>query len=1650
MVAAVSKPVFVLVDGNGHLPVPVGETIRIKPSAGRMKIARLASDGKLVPVEHVVALAAPKDGGDLILLLDGHTRVVLDDFMKLCGNGSCDIELPDGKGGTIVIDGGSKAVSSGADGILLLHMAGDQSALSGLTESFARYYDVLAPHQADHAATAAVVTDEPRPFVLLGALAAGGGLVALAAGGGGGSSSHATPTPTPEPTPTPTPTPTPEPAMDDVVIQVAAGPITDALKYEIFALDGRLLASGLTDQSGRATAKVVASYAGPMTVQISDANGNLPDYLDEATAQAHPLSIVLRSIAMKTVELTSVTVSPLSEIVARLVGGVGLTAVNLDMIQTAVSNAFSINPANGITTIFDASYHEDDGIDDAEAYGQLLAVLSGADVKTGSMAATLDAITSGLTIHDGVATFSPEVQALLKAGAAIFESGPEKDRAVIIPVDVDLDPVTTISLSLQTLNGAPLDQLGHLGTLSGSSLDQAGQNIVARVGLPSNAVAGNTIRIQDRDATWATHTVTIDDVIAGHTDILIPTSLLRPLSGTFEIVATIGNDGQTTQQSQAPLTIDAVAPIQPTLALHSDSGVTNDNITLNGRIDVSGIENGASWQYSIDGGTNWHDGSGPYFTVTPGTYLANAVQVRQTDAAGNASSVASMPALSIVDAEPTVTITTDKAALKAGDVATITFSFSSPPLGFTLSDIEASYGIVSDLVATNDPKVFTATFTPTGSLADATTSIVIEVDSYTNVQGYSGLGGESQAIGIDTLAPPRPTATLSVDSGMDAADGITNNGQIVVTGVEQGAIAQYSLDGGLSWQNAQHDTAVHFSLSQGTFAAGAVRVRAIDVAGNASLEQAFGAISVDTTAPTVFITTDKGVLHIGETATLTLTFDSAVQELSLANLWASNGTLSNLTASPTNAGVYTVLYTPTEQAVATLDTITVNGFSDIAGNLGTATSSNPITLDMLAPSITNVEFIGDSEPQYAVLNTGDKVTIAVTFDQDVTIDLQGGVPEFGIRVGATLKAATYVGQLNLQTLLFDYTVQAGDDDADGLSFDGSSLVLNGGSIRDLAGNDALTLVSSSVLSAPQTLVYAVDTMAPVLVATTPSNGTQAGDASGLITLTFSEDVLSNGVITISDGGADIRAIPLNDPQVSISGSVVTILPSLPFTPGATYTVTMNQAALHDHAGNDYAGLGASQFTFTIPLPSQDVLLSDIANGNGGFQILSNGIFAHSSFGRSVSGLGDFNGDGVPDLVIGAADANAGYGDAYILSGSGLSGNIDLSGSYTGAHITGAGFNFGTSVAGLGDVNGDGFADVGISTANDGDGTFVIFGKSNLTSFNAADIINDIMNRGFLITNAYAASSAGDVNGDGRSDIIANASTAASDTGLTYVVFGQTGSTAIWTDALDDKGFIISGEANGDQTNKDVAGIGDINGDGIADLLIGAPNAGTYGAAYVIYGSTTGAVGKNSLISIVGTAGNDVLNDSGGLASIVAKAGDDFIAIGSSNSVVYAGLGNDQIIVTGDALQTLISPNTTSSRSMYINGGSGIDKLSIYANGNMLLHLDEMTGGSSAVSGDGRIEDVEIIDLGEGQGIHSFFMTEKDIASISHANVFRDDGRMQIMVQGGSEHYVFLNHLSGAPLQESSLFDYESNHYKVYTNDTVSIFIQQNISVVLPA
>ena len=275
------------------------------------------------------------------------------------------------------------------------------------------------------------------------------------------------------------------------------------------------------------------------------------------------------------------------------------------------------------------------------------------------------------------------------------------------------------------------------------------------------------------------------------------------------------------------------------------------------------------------------------------------------------------------------------------------------------------------------------------------------------------------------------------------------------------------------------------------------------------------------------------------------------------------------------------------------------------------------------------------------------------------------------------------------------------------------------------------------------------------------------------------------------------------------------------------------------------------------------------NGSNGFVL--NGIDEYDFSGRSVSGAGDINGDGIDDLIIGASSADP-TGETYVVFGSSedfdVSLNLsDLDGK-NGFVLNGIdGGDLGYSVSGAGDINGDGIDDLiigaprGGSPSNSGE-TYLVFGK--IGGFNASFNLSQLDgSNGFVLNgidmsdlSGVSVGGAGDINGDGIHDLIIGARLADPKgngrAGETYVVFGSSeGFDASFnlSDLNGNNGFVINGIDLFDESGSSVSSAGDINGDGIDDLIIGAEDADPNGndragESYVVYGNSPPALDLN--------------------------------------------------------------------------------------------------------------------------------------------------------------------------------------------------------------
>ncbi|WP_244101570.1 Ig-like domain-containing protein, partial [Burkholderia ambifaria] len=276
------------------------------------------------------------------------------------------------------------------------------------------------------------------------------------------------------------------------------------------------------------------------------------------------------------------------------------------------------------------------------------------------------------------------------------------------------------------------------------------------------------------------------------------------------------------------------------VALTTDSGSSATDHTTNvGTLNLTGIETGATVEYSTDGGHTWNTS----FNAVEGV---NDVQIRQTDVAGNTSDPTSFSfALDTSAAAPGVALTTDSGSSATDHTTNVgTLNLTGIETGATVE------------YSTDGGHTWNTSFNAVEGVND------VQVRQ-TDIAGNTS-DPTSFSFTLDTSAAA-PGVALTSDSGSSATDHTTNVGTLNLTGIETGATVEYSADGGHTWNTS-------FNAVEGV---NDVQVRQTDIAGNTSDPTAFS-FTLDTSAaaPGVALTADSGTSstdHITNVGTLNLT-----------------------------------------------------------------------------------------------------------------------------------------------------------------------------------------------------------------------------------------------------------------------------------------------------------------------------------------------------------------------------------------------------------------------------------------------------------------------------------------------------------------------------------------------------------------------------------------------------------------------------------------------------------------------------------------------------------------------------------------------------------------------------------------------------------
>jgi Bacterial Ig-like domain/RTX calcium-binding nonapeptide repeat (4 copies) len=677
------------------------------------------------------------------------------------------------------------------------------------------------------------------------------------------------------------------------------------------------------------------------------------------------------------------------------------------------------------------------------------------------------------------------------------------------------------------------------------------------------------------------------------------------------------------------VTLDTVAAA-PVLALAADTGsLATDKITNNGTVNVTGLETGATWQYSTNAGTTWVAGTGTSVTLTGDG--AKTVIVRQTDAAGNVSANSASLGfmLDTTAPVPTIALVTD-----SGTSTTDKITNSAALKGTA----EANSGVtIKDGTTTLGTTTASATgawiFTPTGLLDGAHSFSV----SQTDVAGNVGIA--VLAMTLETVAP-KPILALALDTGSSATDKITKTGTVNVSGLTAGATWQYSINAGSTWTTG---TGTSFTLTgAGTKA---VLVRETDPAGNISANASIN-FTLDTvaTVPILALALDTGS---SATDKITSTGVLNVTGLEAGGTWEYSTNAG--TTWTTGTGTSFLLTGDGAKAVVVRQT-------DVAGNVSANSTSLAFTLDTVATGLT-AKLVTDS---------GSSATDSITNAKGLTGTAEANavvtIKEGTTTVGTATATAAGVWTFTPTTLTAGtHTFAVSETDTAG-NIASTSLVMT---YDILAPTVAITTAATAVTYTNiQTIAGTGEagTTVQLFDGTTAIGVVMTVDATGHWTeaVTLATTATSHSITakdTDTAGNVGISAAVVFSTDTIVQGGTT-----------ATVTGTAGNDRIYVNSANKTVGGGAGDdaFTFNIGASSDT---HAITGGTGidtlDFGLETTAITANLATGTaSGSQIGTVTmntvenvvGGSANDTIIGDANANTltgGAGNDILTGGAGI-------------------------------------------------------------------------------------------------------------------------------------------------------------------------------------------------------------------------------------------------------------------------------------------------------------------------------------------------------------------------------------------------------------
>ncbi|MEC7503190.1 MAG: Ig-like domain-containing protein, partial [Candidatus Thermoplasmatota archaeon] len=620
--------------------------------------------------------------------------------------------------------------------------------------------------------------------------------------------------------------------------------------------------------------------------------------------------------------------------------------------------------------------------------------------------------------------------------------------------------------------------------------------------------------------------------------------------GTVAVTASVTVGGSTTTSGNVFATQDTVDPTTPTVT----SSTTNDNTpTIAGTFDASDsasftvVFNSVTYTLSssselTNSGDNWALAIGSALNDATYAVVATSTDVNGNDAVDSTNNeividtAITTPTVVTVDTSdttPTVTGTFDDSDYSTMVVTLNSVTYSAANGGLTVSD--------------DGSDTWSLTVSNANALSDGTYSITATA---TDSAGNSATDSSSNEVTVDNTAPVATTITMASNNGKNTAYAITGN-VITVTmafnePINQGTLAVV-LDANGNARDATESCSSSTACTATYTVVGGDNQEALDFTITftddtttspkqtvATAVTGGSTVTIDNTAPSVSVNLGgvaDATYKVGDTLGFTLTASEAVDVVTSGGtpqFQLSNNAYAVYSAGSGSTGLtfsYTIAEGNTDSADLSVanQAIAANGgtMTDAAGNAASLTVSfaagaHAVVVDANSPAFSSVSA---NDGSYGV---GETVAITVTWGEAVAVT---GTPQITLSNGKTLSYTSGTGSANL---VFSYTVADGDTSSTDGSLAVSSLSLNGGTIRDTAGNDAATSVSGDL---GDVLIDGDAADMTGCAATTGDYG--VGEALSIV-CTWDEAVTVTGTPTVTLDNGDVASYASGSPGTSLT------------------------------------------------------------------------------------------------------------------------------------------------------------------------------------------------------------------------------------------------------------------------------------------------------------------------------------------------------------------------------------------------------------------------------------------------------------------------------------------------------------------------------------